>query len=145
MPPEPGPVEAGTLFAPSSESPMRKRRRDPDPAIPGGGLGLFAVYALILLAVPTAGVSGAIALFAVTGRDEPDDDLSASHFIYQQRTLWMTVVALIVGVLFSVIGLFALGPAILFFLALWIMLRGAWGVWALKSGREIIDPLGWWI
>ena len=145
LPPEPGPVEAGTLFAPSSESPMRKRRRDPDPAIPGGGLGLFAVYALILLAVPTAGVSGAIALFAVTGRDEPDDDLSASHFIYQQRTLWMTVVALIVGVLFSVIGLFALGPAILFFLALWIMLRGAWGVWALKSGREITDPHGWWI
>ena len=57
----------------------------------------------------------------------------------------MTVVALIVGVLFSVIGLFALGPAILFFLALWIMLRGAWGVWALKSGRAITDPLGWWI
>ena len=144
LPPEPGPVEAGTLFAPSSESPMRKRRRDPDPAIPGGGLGLFAVYALILLAVPTAGVSGAIALFAVTGRDEPDDHLSASHFIYQRRTLWAAAVVAVAGVILLAAP-FALGVPILFALALWILARGASGVWALKSGREITDPLGWWI
>jgi uncharacterized membrane protein len=123
---------------------MRKRRRDPDPAIPGGGLGLFAVYALILLAVPTVGVSGAIALFAVTGRDEPDDDLSASHFIYQRRTLWAAAVVAVAGVILLAAP-FALGVPILFALALWILARGASGVWALKSGRAITDPLGWWI
>jgi uncharacterized membrane protein len=121
---------------------MRKRRRDPDPAIPGGGLGLFAVYALILLAVPTVGVSGAIALFAVTGRDEPDDDLSASHFIYQRRTLWAAAVVAVAGVILLAAP-FALGVPILFALALWILARGASGVWALKSGRAITDPLGW--
>lgn len=145
LPPEPTPVEAGSVFASSREFSTRRRRRDAGAAIPGGGLGLYAVYALILFAVPTVGVSAAIALFAVTGRTVPEDDLSASHFIYQRRTLWITVMALIIGVIFSVIGLFALGPGILFFLSLWIMLRGAWGVWTLKSGRAIADPRGWWI
>ena len=40
---------------------------------------------------------------------------------------------------------FALGVPILFALAIWILARGASGVWALKSGREIADPHGWWI
>jgi uncharacterized membrane protein len=123
---------------------MRKRRRDAGQAIPGGGLGLFAVYALILFAVPTVGVSAAIGLFAVTGRDEPDDDLSASHFIYQRRTLWAAAVVAVAGVILLAAP-FALGVPILFALAIWILVRGASGVWALKSGREITDPLGWWI
>ncbi|MBA3051021.1 MAG: serine/threonine protein kinase [Alphaproteobacteria bacterium] len=112
--------------------------------MPGGGLGLYAVYALILFAVPTVGVSAAIGLFAVTGRAGPDDDLSSSHFIYQQRTLWAAAVAAVAGVILLAAP-FALGVPILFLLALWMVLRGASGVWALKSGRAIADPLGWWI
>jgi uncharacterized membrane protein len=89
-------------------------------------------------------LSGAIALFAVTGRDEPDDDLLASHFIYQRRTLWAAAVVAVAGVILLAAP-FALGVPILFALAIWILVRGASGVWALKSGREITDPLGWWI
>ncbi|MFY8164388.1 MAG: hypothetical protein ACOVKC_09145, partial [Brevundimonas sp.] len=83
-------------------------------------------------------------LFAVTGRDEPDDDLSASHFVYQRRTLWAAAVVAVAGVILLAAP-FALGVPILFALAIWILARGASGVWALKSGREIADPLGWWI
>ena len=107
-------------------------------------MGLYAVYALILFAVPTMGVSAAIGLFAVTGRSRPEDDLSASHFIYQRRTLWAAAVAAVAGVILLAAP-FALGVPILFGLALWMVLRGAWGVWTLKSGREIADPRGWWI
>jgi uncharacterized membrane protein len=39
----------------------------------------------------------------------------------------------------------ALGVPILFLLALWVVVRGAWGVWTLKAGRAIADPRGWWI
>ncbi|MEY4556024.1 MAG: hypothetical protein RL093_1143 [Pseudomonadota bacterium] len=144
LPPEPEPVEAASIFAPSREFSTRRRRRDEGVAIPGGGLGLYAVYALILFAVPTVGVSAAIGLFAVTGRAGPEDDLSASHFIYQRRTLWAAAVAAVAGVILLAAP-FALGVPILFGLALWMVLRGAWGVWALKSGREIADPRGWWI
>ena len=144
LPPDPAPVEAGSIFAPSREFSTRRRRRDEAPAIPGGGLGLYAVYALILFAVPTGGVSAAIGLFAVTGRAGPEDDLSSSHFIYQQRTLWAAAVAAVAGVILLAAP-FALGVPILFGLAIWVVLRGAWGVWALKSGRAIADPRGWWI
>ena len=140
------PVEAGSIFAPSREfsTRRRRRRRSEGAAIPGGGLGLYAVYALILFAVPTVGVSAAIGLFAVTGRAGPEDDLSASHFIYQRRTLWAAAVAAVAGVILLAAP-FALGVPILFGLALWMVLRGAWGVWTLKSGRVIADPRGWWI
>ncbi|GLS01233.1 hypothetical protein GCM10007859_12440 [Brevundimonas denitrificans] len=144
LPPESTPVEAGSVFAPSREFSTRRRRRAETVAIPGGGLGLYAVYALILFAVPTVGVSAAIGLFAVTGRAGPEDDLSSSHFIYQQRTLWAAAVAAVAGVILLAAP-FALGVPILFALAIWMVLRGAWGVWTLKSGRAIADPRGWWI
>lgn len=142
--PMPGPVAAASVFERSPEQPMRRRRRDPVADLPGGGMGLYAVYALILFAVPTMGVSALIGLLAVTGRSGPDGALSSSHFVYQQRTLWTAAVAAVAG-LILLAAPFALGVPILFLLALWLVLRGASGVWLLKSGRPIADPLGWWI
>ena len=137
------PITAAAIFEPSPEFSARSRRREPA-AIPGGGMGLYAVYALILFAVPTLGVSAIIGLFAVTGRNGPDDPMSLSHFLYQQRTLWVAAVAVAVGLIFFLVP-FGLGPAIMFFAALWLVVRGAAGVWALKAGRPIADPRGWWI
>jgi len=142
--PEPEPVAAGSIFEPSREFSTRTRRRQEPAPLPGGGMGLYAVYALILFAVPTLGVSAVIGLFAVTGRAGPDDDLSSSHFIYQQRTLWAAAVAAVAGLILMAAP-FALGVPVLFLLALWMVLRGASGVWTLKSGRAIADPRGWWI
>lgn len=141
-PPEPAPVAAGAVFEPSREFATGRRRRGEPVDLPGGGMGLYAVYALILVAVPTLGVSAAIALLAVTGRSGPQDPLSASHFIYQQRTLWAGAVAAVAGVILMAAP-FALGVPILFLLALWLVLRGARGIWALKSGRAIAHPRGW--
>ncbi|WP_235561777.1 MULTISPECIES: hypothetical protein [unclassified Brevundimonas] len=138
------PVEAESVFERSPEPPMRRRRRDPVTDLPNGGMGLYAVYALILFAVPTMGVSAIIGLLAVTGRAGPEDALSSSHFIYQQRTLWTAAVAAVAG-LILLAAPFALGVPILFLLALWLVLRGASGVWTLKSGRPIADPRGWGI
>lgn len=147
-PPEPpvsaaAAVAAASIFEPSPGFPAHRRRRDV-PAIPGGGMGLYAVYALIIFAVPTLGVSAVIALLAVTGRAGPEDDLSRSHFIYQQRTLWAAVVAVAIGLIFFLVP-FGFGPAIMFLAALWVVLRGAAGVWALKAGQPVKAPRGWWI
>ena len=137
------PVAAASIFEPSPEFSAGSRRREPA-AIPGGGMGLYAVYALILFAVPTMGVSAIIGLFAVTGRTGPEDTMSLSHFLYQQRTLWIAAMAVAVGLIFFLVP-FGLGPAIMFLAALWLVVRGAAGVWALKAGRPIADPRGWWI
>jgi uncharacterized membrane protein len=143
--PERRPASADSIFEPSPEFTGRSRgRQAPIQDPPGGGLGLYAVYALILLAVPTLGVSAVIALFAVTGRSGPEDALSRSHFIYQQRTLWAAAVAAGAGVILLAAP-FALGVPILFLLALWVVLRGATGVWNLKSGQAISNPRSWWI
>ncbi len=139
----PAPVAAASIFEPSPEFSSRRQRREP-PAIPGGGMGLYAVYALILFAVPTLGVSAIIGLLAVTGRPGPEEPLAQSHFIYQQRTLWTAAVAVVIGLIFFLVP-FGLGPAIMFIAALWLVARGAAGVWALKAGRPITDPRGWWI
>lgn len=139
----PRPVDAAGIFEPSQGFAERRRRPRPTP-LPGGGMSLYAVYALILFAVPTMGVSALVGLLAVTGRDGPEDDLSRSHFIYQQRTLWATAIAAGAGLILLAAPL-ALGVPILFALALWLVARGALGVWALKAGRPIDDPRGWWV
>jgi len=142
QPERPAPPVA-SIFEPSPEFQARQRRRE-SPAIPGGGMGLYAVYALILFAVPTLGVSAVIGLLAVTGRSGPDDPVAQTHFVYQQRTLWTAAVAVAVGLIFFLVP-FGLGPAIMFVAALWLVARGAAGVWALKAGRPVAKPRGWWI
>ncbi|MFC7377023.1 hypothetical protein [Brevundimonas sp. GCM10030266] len=142
--PKPAPASADSIFAPTPGFTGRSKDREPVQDPPGGGVGLYAVYALILLAVPTLGVSALIALLAVTGRPGPEDDLSRSHFIYQQRTLWAAAIAVLAGVILLAAP-FGLGVPLLFLAALWVVLRGATGVWNLKSGRSISRPRSWWI
>lgn len=139
------PASADSIFEPTPGFTGHRREgvvpvQDP----PGGGLGLYAVYALILLAVPTLGVSAVVGLLAVTGRPGPEDALSRTHFIYQQRTLWAAGVAVVAGMILLAAPL-ALGVPVLFLAALWVVLRGATGVWNLKSGRAISNPRSWWI
>ena len=130
---------------PPAASPVRKSfgRADARPvALPEGAVSLFAVYVLILFAVPTLGVSALLALAAVMTREPPDHDLAVSHFVYQKRTLLAAAGAAVLGVLLIVINL---GVFVLFTMALWVMVRGAVGVFRLKAGQPIPRPLGWWI
>ncbi len=142
--PRPHPIRANSIFEPSPGFEIHHRRPEPSATPMIGGLSLYAVYALILFAVPTLGVSALIGLVAVTGRPGPDEPEARSHFIYQQRTLWAAAVAAVMGVILLAAP-FALGVPLLFALALWIVIRGAAGVWTLKSGRPIRDPGSWWI
>src|SRR5690606_25716851 len=126
--PEAGPPAVGPEPEPAFAS---GRRRSRQAAPPAGGMGLYAVYALILFAVPTLGLSALIGLLAVTRQSRPDEPVARSHFVYQQRTLWAAVGAVAAGLVFFVVP-FGLGPAIMFLAALWLVARGAAGVWALK-------------
>lgn len=137
--PKPHPLRGEAALG-LSPSPMSRRDRPASTA----GASLYAIYALVLFAVPTLGVSALVGLVAVTGRAGPDEPLARTHFIYQQRTLWAAAIVAVVG-LILLAAPFALGVPLLFILALWTVLRGAAGVWALKAGRAIRDPQGWGI
>ena len=111
-------------------------------ALPEDAVSLFAVYVLILFAVPTFGASALLALAFVMTRQPPLQDLAASHFLYQKRTLLTAAGAAVLGVLMIVINL---GVFVLFVMAVWVMVRGAAGVFRLKAGQAVPRPLGWWI
>lgn len=105
-----------------------------------GSTGLYATYALILLAVPTIGVSAVLALLSVIGREGPPDPVARSHFIFQQRTLFIAALVAVLGAVLIIIGL---GVFVLFVLAIWMMARGAVGVMKLKADLPIADPRKW--
>lgn len=165
--PEPGPFDpAGTVqpvarFAPhspkaqSSELQASQRQgsgphadvrarmtqdetpRAPAPAAP---MRLYAVYVLILLAVPTLGLSCLVALLAVMRPERGGDALAASHALYQKRTVFGAVAAAVVGAILVVVNI---GVLVLFAVAIWILARGAYGVLKLKSGQAVPNPRSW--
>ena len=142
-PPVSGVASAGSVFEPTEFS-TRGRRHDDPPALPKDGAGLFLGYALILFAVPTLGVSVVVGLLALMGCGVPDNAIARSHHQYQRRTLFAAAVAAVVG-LVLIAAPFALGVPVLFLLAIWVIVRGAAGVLALKAGRAIRQPTGWLI
>jgi uncharacterized membrane protein len=107
-----------------------------------GAMGLFAVYALLLGAVPTLGASALVALVAVTVRPRPAQPLARSHFDFQKRTVWIAAVTAVVGAVLIALNL---GVFVLFFMAVWMLARSAWGLMALARGETIRHPRQWLI
>ena len=141
--PQPEPVPGWAIESPRAPDPVRMNRHAVvPPKEVANSTGLYAVYALILFAVPTLGVSALIALLAVTGRPGPSGAVAASHFVFQQRTLWTAAVAALLGAILIAVGL---GVFVLFVVAVWLILRGASGVLTLKAGRPVRDPRGWFL
>ncbi|WP_312218604.1 serine/threonine protein kinase [Brevundimonas sp.] len=99
--------------------------------------GLYAGYALILLAAPTFGAAAAIGLLRVWRRPAPADPMLRSHFVFQQRTLFAAVCAIIAG---AVLILVNVGVFVLFVMAVWTIVRGALGLKDLLTGRPIAEP-----
>ena len=141
--PRPAPVSGWAVETPRvfGSAPVDRRTVVP-PKDVAGSTGLYTVYALILFAVPTLGVSALIALLAVTGRPGPGGAVAASHFLFQQRTLWTGAVAALLGAILIAVGL---GVFVLFIVAVWLILRGASGVLTLKAGRPVRNPRGWFL
>jgi uncharacterized membrane protein len=130
------PPEAATAPAPAPAG-FGARQKTPPAEAP---MGLHAVYALILFAVPTLGASAVVGLAAVVFRDPPDQEPWASHHVYQLRTLWTAAIVAVLGAILIVVNL---GVFVLFGLVIWLLMRGAWGVWLLTRGRAVPRPRGW--
>jgi uncharacterized membrane protein len=137
----PGFAAAAAAPGATLRAPFGRRDAEPVP-MPEGATGLFAVYALILFAVPTLGVSAVIALLAVFRQQPPADPMAASHFIYQKRTLYAAAAVALASVIMIIVSV---GVFLLFLMALWVVLRATMGVFRLKAGQPISRPLGWWV
>ena len=98
---------------------------------------LYVGYALILFAVPTFGVAAAIGLLRMWRKAPPADPLTRSHFIFQQRTLFAAVAAIVGGVVLILVNV---GVFVLFVMAVWTIVRGALGLKDLLTRRAIAEP-----
>jgi len=132
--PEP-PVEPAPAFVSRAE---RRRVLDEEPK--DRLTWALTIYALILFAVPTLGFSAILGLLAVTGRTVNASPFLLSHYIYQQRTLWIAAIAALVGLILIVVNL---GIFVLFLLAVWTIARGVAGLWRLKNAQPISNPRTW--
>lgn len=137
-PPLPEPAPAYAPAAPAVAAAAAPARTRDVVADTPEGIRAATLYALILFAVPTLGVSALVGILAVMGREPPADPLAASHFVFQKRTLWGAAIAAVAGVILIVVNL---GVFVLFLAALWTLLRGVVGVIRLKSGRALADPM----
>lgn len=107
-----------------------------------GATGLYTIYALILFAVPTFGVAAVIGLLMVWMRPKPEQPLARSHFEFQTRTLWIAAIAAAVGVVLIAVNL---GVFVLVAMAVWVIVRGAWGILTLAAGKPVTNPRTWTI
>ena len=133
--PHPESVSAAPAFVSRAE---RRRALDEEPR--DRLTWALTIYALILFAVPTLGFSAIIGLLAVTGRTVNASPFLFSHYVYQQRTLWIAAIGALLALILIPVGL---GVFVLFLLAVWTLARGVAGVWRLKNARPISNPRTW--
>lgn len=133
-------ADSGGARAVRNHRTRRDQEATPEPTPIHAPSNLYAVYVLILLAVPTLGAAALVALLAVWKRSAPEDDFAASHFVYQQRTVWAAAIGAVGGALLIIVNI---GVFILFFAALWTLARGAYGVMKLRAGQRIPHPMAW--
>ena len=133
--PHPEPTAAAPAFVSRAE---RRRALDEEPK--DRLTWALTIYALILFAVPTLGFSAIIGLLAVTGRTVNASPFLFSHYVYQQRTLWIAAIGALLALILIPVGL---GVFVLFVLAVWTLARGVAGVWRLKNARPISNPRTW--
>lgn len=137
--PDPHPEPASAAAAPAFVS-RAERRRALDEEPRDRLTWALTIYALILFAVPTLGFSAIIGLLAVTGRTVNASPFLFSHYVYQQRTLWIAAIGALLALILIPVGL---GVFVLFVLAVWTLARGVAGVWRLKNARPISNPRTW--
>jgi uncharacterized membrane protein len=138
-----GVTEAEVVRSLNDTQPSRLRRQGPRRVLVwANALVLLAMALIALVAQPKLQSYLEIALLAVTGRPGPGGAVAASHFTFQQRTLWTGAVAALLGAILIAVGL---GVFVLFIVAVWLILRGASGVLTLKAGRPVRNPRGWFL
>lgn len=131
-------VAAATAGVPMNR--IRARLTESDEPRRKAPVGLYAIYMLVLLALPTFGVSVLIGLLAMYRRELPKDKMEASHFIYLKRTMWAATVAILLGGVLVVVNI---GVFVVFLAAVWILVRGTYGVLKLKANAAIPNPKSW--
>jgi uncharacterized membrane protein len=115
----------------------------PEPEPRGGDASdtmAVIVYVLYLAALLVGGITALIGVVvAYVARGDAPDWLD-SHYRFQIRTFWISLVYGLVG---GVLSLIVIGWFVLLFLLIWWIVRCAKGLLALRRGEPIRDVTTW--
>lgn len=108
------------------------------PALSNSQLALI-VYVLYFVAYFT-GITGLIGVIIAHVKVDDPDPMVASHYRFQIRTFWISVLCLIVGI---VLAWVLVGFLVLAWWFTWSMIRNIKGILALNENRPIANPTSW--
>lgn len=98
------------------------------------------IYILYLIGIVIGIVTIAGVIMAYLKRDDAAGTYLESHMTYLIRTFWIALIVGIVGTILSAVGV---GVIILIVLLVWYIYRVVKGFVAFNDGRPVADPTGW--
>ena len=124
---------------------MTNHQTGPDRA--GMGTGLFtperkiaaAVYLLYLASI-VIGITSIVGVIVAYVYQGDADETLRSHYRFQIRTFWISLLIGFVGILLAGIGI---GWLIILFLLIWFIARCAVGLKHLNDGMPVPNPGSW--
>lgn len=116
--------------------------RSADPGVTGEGDGrlAMAIYICLIGAAPSFGLTLLFALVLAWTARFLIKGWTRSHLLYQLRTSFIGTIAGIIGVLTLPLGL---GVFVLSLTLIWVVVRGAAGLFRLTRRQPIRDPQTW--
>jgi uncharacterized membrane protein len=100
------------------------------------------VYALTLAGLVTGGLTSVIAVVLAYVSRKGAPEWLQSHYLFQIRTFWLSLLAGVIGGALSFIGI---GLLILLALGVWIAVRSIVGLSKLLKGEAYPTPNSWMI
>jgi uncharacterized membrane protein len=116
------------------------RPSEPGVTADGDGRLAMAIYICLIGAAPSAGVTLVIALVLAWMARFMIKGWTRSHLLYQLRTSLIGTIGGVVGVLTLPLGL---GVFVLSLTLLWVVVRGAAGLYRLVRRQPVRDPQTW--
>lgn len=122
------------------DRPTESRSSEPGVTAEGDGRVAFAIYVCLIGAALTAGLTVVLALAIVWTARFLVQGWTRSHLLYQLRTSFVGTIAGVVGVATIPLGV---GVFVLSLTVIWVVARGAAGLYRLVRRQPIRDPQTW--
>ena len=104
-----------------------------------GDQSALVVYILYLVSL-VVGITALVGVIIAYVKIDTSDPVLASHYRFQIRTFWMSVLYWVVG---CVLVLVVIGFAVLAWWFIWYLIRNIKGLLALNENRPIANPASW--
>jgi uncharacterized membrane protein len=100
----------------------------------------FAVYICYAIAFFTGGFTSIVGVIIAYVKVGDADPMLKSHYVFQIRTFWLSLLYLVVGIVlcFILIGIF-----VLLWWCIWLVVRIVKGLLALNERKPIAHPSSW--